>query len=1589
MAEPTAPQTIMHSNRYCEVCGSALGEDGPQGLCPKCLLRQGLTAVHTPGCIEAPDCPAAPDAQAGPEPSVRPQLSSTIGPYKLLQEIGEGGFGVVYMAEQEAPVRRRVALKVIKEGMDTRQVIARFEAERQALALMDHPNIAKVLDAGSTEAGRPYFVMELVPGLKITEFCDRHRLPPEERLKLFQEVCKAVQHAHQKGIIHRDLKPSNILVTLHDGVPVPKIIDFGIAKATGFRLTNKTLFTAFAQMIGTPAYMSPEQAELSGIDIDTRSDIYSLGVLLYELLTGRPPFETEDLLRAGLDEMRRIIRETEPAKPSTRLGALGKAELSSTAEARRSEPPKLMSLIRGDLDWIVMKCLEKDRNRRYETANGLAIDIQRYLSQEPVSAAAPSKWYRYCKFARRNRVSLTAAAALALVLVAATTVSLWQAVQATRAKALAQTEATKNERVTAFLQEVFESVKPSVALGRDTTLLREILDRAVARLGTELRDQPEIATELRRLLAVVYSDLGAYRKAEALLRTSLADQQRSPYDPGVLVVGTLCALGAVLLQDGRHAEAEEFIEQALVLREKLSTEDKRKLAGSIGLLCMLRLEQGRLDEAEALARELLAQHTQVGGNQESMAMAEALEKMAIVLRARANFAEAEALFRKVWGICAKLHAGDHPDKAHALGNLAAILGAQDRLSEAGSLAFQALEMERKLLGEHEDVALSLNNLAAIRQREGNFVEAESRLREALALQKKLQGPENPKMAMTLENLALVLQARGKLAEAEPLAREALAMGKKLAVDNHPDVASSLEILASIRQELGDLAEAETLSREALGIRQKTFGRDHPDVATSLCRLGTILGKKAASDEAEGLLREGLSMHERVHSPSSRIAAALTDLGSFLQQQGRAAEAEELVRRALSRREKLLGDQHPEVARLLNSLAQICRSLRKLNEAEALAREALTRRQKLFGREHREVASSLNTLGTILGEQGNLLEAEKVAREALAVQRKLVEEEHPDVAGMLSNLAMILTLQGKIAEAEPLVREALTIRKKMLGNEHGDVAQTLHTLAELIRGQGRLAEAEPLARDSVALHKKLVGEQNPDLAGPLNTLGAILAGLDKLQEAESLFREAVAIAKGQLTPDHPLLARIVQNLLRAVQVQGKIAEAEVLMSELVYSEFALEETIKSGRLSEALRVLGAQIEKTPQRRDLRLATAALYGRQGQCGPAAADLSWAIRISEEPDIAAFPLGPLLVMNGDSSEYKNFCRRLIGRFTFTEDPRTAAETALSLLLEPFELGLSPANRLAELAASQGMNDAALPYYRMIKGLAEYRQGRSEEACDSTRASLAGDATAATAVAATAVLAMAQRQLGRTEDARKTLSEVVQLAQNRLPRLDSGDLGEDWPVRLVAHILLREAQTTPPVPAPRFIKRSEQAPPECIDLTRHYNAWLWDGWHFDGGHGPSLRDFPADLPRFGGVLFDVRGLIQLSGKRSAIRFPARVEGIEVNQNARQIHFLHATGWMVPDGTTVANYVVNYVDNVRQEILIRYGAHLREWHGRSDPTSAISAGTLAWETDVGKRRLYESTWVNPRPGVKIETLDLISAETDCFPFLVAITVEL
>ena len=832
--------------------------------------------LETPAVASAPKAPIVRSLPTGEKPGDK------VGNYKILQLIGEGGCGSVFMAEQEQPVRRRVALKVIKLGMDTKNVIARFEAERQALALMDHPNIAKVFDAGATETGRPFFVMELVRGIKITEYCDQNNLSTDERLKLFKEVCQAIQHAHQKGIIHRDIKPSNILVTQHDGMPVPKVIDFGIAKATGQRLTDKTVFTEFDQFIGTPAYMSPEQAEISGQDIDTRSDIYSLGVLLYELLTSRTPFDPKELMQVGLDAMRRAIREIEPPRPSTRLSTMLDADLTTIARQRQAATQKLIHLIRGDLDWIVMKSLEKNRTRRYETAGSFAGDIEHFLNNEPVVARPPTALYRFQKLVRRNRVVFTASTAVAAAIVAGLVVSTWLFFREQAARRDADREAQRSQQVALFLEDMLKGVGPGVALGRDTTLLREILDKTVARVTHDLKDQPEVQADICNTLGEVYRALGQSGKAEQLHRNarSLLERTRGAKHRDVAV--SLNDLALVLRDQGMLAEAEALQREALELRRKHHGNEHAKVAESLNNLALVLRSEGRLAEAERLHRNALVMNLKLFGH-DHLAVATSLNNLALTLDAAGKPADAEPCLRESIAIQKKLLGDNQPGLAITMDNLAFVLREVGKLGEAETLERQSLAMQKKIFGpEYPSVATAINNLGLILAAQGKTVEAERLLREALAQRRKLLGQEHPELAASLHHLAVLMRGEKNLDEAGHLESEALAMRKSLFGEENPAIADSLNNLALIRRDENKLAEAEDLFQQAAAIQSKLLGDAHPNLATTLNHLALVLRDEGKLSESEASLRRVIDIRRRLFSDAHpSVTASLLELTNVL------------------------------------------------------------------------------------------------------------------------------------------------------------------------------------------------------------------------------------------------------------------------------------------------------------------------------------------------------------------------------------------------------------------------------------------------------------------------------------------------------------------------------------------------------------------------------------------------------------------------------------------------------------------------------------------------------------------------------------
>ncbi len=692
-----------------------------------------------------------------------------IGPYRLLHALGEGGMGEVWLAEQKSPIQRTVALKVIKPGMDSKAVIARFESERQALALMDHPNIARVFDAGSTPEGRPYFVMEYVPGLPITEYCDKHKLTVRQRLELFLQVCDGVQHAHQKAIIHRDLKPSNVLVMDQNDKPVPKIIDFGLAKATAQRLTDKTLFTEFGTMLGTPEYMSPEQADQNEQNIDTRTDVYSLGVILYQLLVGVLPFEVKALRAAGLEAVLRVIREQDPPKPSTRIRSMGDAS-SAVAESRCEQPNSFARHLQGELDWITMKALEKDRARRYGSPSELAADIDRHLHDRTVLAGAPSNAYRASKFVKRHR-GMVAAMVAAVVLSIAFAVAM--AIQLRRITR----ERDRADRIAEFMTEMFKVSRPTEARGNSVTA-REILDKASNEIETGLRDDPRLQAQLMRTMAETYRGLGLYDHAQELAQRALAIQQRvlGPDDRDTLA--TTETLGWIALGQGRYADAEKSFRAAADGRSRVLGPENPQTLSAYASLGWTIHQEGRYSEGDKLLSDALEKQRRILGPEHSSTMA-TTDNLALSLIREKRYAEAETLERENLETRRRKLGADHPDTLFSMRNLAYALQQQGQFAEAEKLQRQILDARVRLLGpDHPETLLSQRDLALTLSGEGNYAEAETLFRNNLDARTRTLGADDLATLVDREYLAIDLSHEGRYAEAEKLFRQSLDAAQK-------------------------------------------------------------------------------------------------------------------------------------------------------------------------------------------------------------------------------------------------------------------------------------------------------------------------------------------------------------------------------------------------------------------------------------------------------------------------------------------------------------------------------------------------------------------------------------------------------------------------------------------------------------------------------------------------------------------------------------------------------------------------------------------------------------------------------------------
>jgi tetratricopeptide (TPR) repeat protein len=744
-------------------------------------------------------------------PEATSGMPERIGPYHLIRPLGEGGMGTVYLAEQQRPLKRTVALKLIRAGMDSRDVVARFDLERQALALMSHPHIAGVLDAGSTDEGRPYFVMEYVAGAPITHYCDEHCLDARRRLELFARVCEAIQHAHQKGIIHRDIKPSNVLVAEEDGRPMPKVIDFGIAKATSAGLGDPAVATRVGALVGTPAYMSPEQADMSG-DIDTTTDIYSLGVVLYELLVGAPPFDEELLKRASLSQLGRILRETEPTRPSARIEALG-ARAAELAQWRNVDVATLRRQLRGDLEWIPLKAMEKDRSRRYRSASELAIDVGRYLAGEALLARPPTAGYRLGKFVARHRVGVAAAALATTGLVAGiagTSVALVRArraeAEATRSRALVEQQVAKVNAVNAILQDMLGAADPTHE-GRDVRVV-DVLGRAAQETSRRFAGQPELEAAVRTTLGATYRNLGELDAAEHELRTALALRWR--------VLG------------GQHPDT-------------LSTQAE---------LVELLIAQGKLPDAERAARETLAARRRVLGPEHPDTLS-SMNDLAVVLSAVGKDDECERLMRDTVAIRRRVLGSEAPKTLLAESNLASLLDRRDKRAEAEKLLVEVLPTQRRIMGEtHSDTLFTMKTLAAMKEDSGAIAEAEAMFREVLAAERRVSGPLREDTILAENDLSLLLCRHGKANEGTELAKEALETARRALPAGHPFLGAFQRDYGRCLTALGRFAEAERELLAGYETLRTTDGAGSPSVRSAARRLVELYEKWGRPARAE-------------------------------------------------------------------------------------------------------------------------------------------------------------------------------------------------------------------------------------------------------------------------------------------------------------------------------------------------------------------------------------------------------------------------------------------------------------------------------------------------------------------------------------------------------------------------------------------------------------------------------------------------------------------------------------------------------------------------------------------------------------------
>jgi serine/threonine protein kinase/tetratricopeptide (TPR) repeat protein len=863
------------------------------------MLREETPAVAPPG-----------------EPIKREAAGDRIGPYVLEEKLGEGGFGVVFRARQEQPVRREIAIKILKAGMDSWAFLKRFELERQALALLNHASIARIYDAGQTPSGRPYFAMEYVGGLPITEYCDAKKLDLKERLRLFREVCDAVQHAHQKGVIHRDLKPSNVLVTDEGGKAQAKIIDFGIAKAVDEPLTDVSVLTKGAQILGTPQYMSPEQASLDSSGVDTRSDVYSLGVILYELLCGQTPL-TEDAMKGmGIDVLLRTIREGRYQRPSARLESLHD-DGARVAANRSTELWKLQQALRRDLDWIAMTAINPDPSRRYPSAAALGNDVRRSQENEPVTARPPTTWYQVRTFARRNRALVGGVAASILLLIAGvvgTGIGLARAIDsrdlARRETNRAQSEALKATQVSEFLMDMLRGIEPEVARGRDTTVLRSILDQTSRRISVELAEQPEVRANLHQVLGVAYMEIGEFDEAADHLTRAIQMYTEIFGSESETVASAENDLALVHQQRGEYDESLRLMTHARAVALTVMDPTSRSRLAIEGNYAGALLLLGRMEEAEPILRDVVERERDALGPADPATFSE-VNRLANLLERMGRQDESETLYLELLAASRDAHGTDHPSTIGALNNLSVVYLNQRRIADAAPLVEELVVAANHVYGPtHPTTLSSKSNLATLRDQQGDALAAERLYREVLNATIEVFGERNPNSAHVMNNLASVLTDLERFDEALDLYTQALDIRLEHYGPTHMDTLTVRNNIAVLNRDRGRYEESAVQFEEAVNGFREALGPAHPSTLVVQSNLGDIYTKMGRYEEAERLQREVMEGFAKTIPPTHYFTSlALQRHGAALVGLGRYTEAEDELTRAFEGIHGTFGDNN--------------------------------------------------------------------------------------------------------------------------------------------------------------------------------------------------------------------------------------------------------------------------------------------------------------------------------------------------------------------------------------------------------------------------------------------------------------------------------------------------------------------------------------------------------------------------------------------------------------------------------------------------------------------------------------------------------